>query len=269
GVRLRHASLLRDRRDARRAFARPGRHRRALGVRRLDRPRPTRLRRPVRDGDRTHRARRGGAGRRARLRAPLGRSGARLRRRVPPLARRARTPAAVLMESFEAFPIRCVVHLVRPTGTRVTTLDELRQAILEASDASLFNHCVQYQLRNPASKELPPDDFSAWVGGVVQDRATAERMSFAVSSHNRRPGELRRAWLRVLDDVPASQRTTRTADAEGAFVFLEVEPVALPTGVHVMDDSEAVEALANADVSAWFYQVVEQPWFAADRPTLH
>lgn len=173
------------------------------------------------------------------------------------------------MESPEAFPIRCVVHLVRPTGTRATTLDELRHAVLEASDASLFYHCLQYQLRNPASKELPPDDLSAWVGGVVQDRATAERMSFAVSSHNQHPGELRPALVRVLEDVPASQRATRTADAEGAFVFLEVEPVTLPTGIAVMDDSETVEALAHGDVSAWFYHVVEQPWFATDRPTLH
>lgn len=173
------------------------------------------------------------------------------------------------MEPTDAFPIRCVVHLVRPTGTRATNLEELRGAIAEASDASLFNHCVQYQLRNPASKELPPDDLSAWVGGVVQDRATAERMSFAVSSHNRYSGELRPALLKVLDDVPASQRTSRTADAEGAFVFLEVEAVTLPTGIEVRDEEQAVQALVNADVSAWFYHVIEQPWFGTDRPTLH
>lgn len=173
------------------------------------------------------------------------------------------------MEPIEAFPIRCVVHLVRPTGTRVTTLEELRHAILEASDASLFYHCLQYQLRNPASKELPPDDLSAWVGGVVQDSATAERMSFAVSSHNRHPGELRPALVAVLDGVPASQRTNRAADAEGALVFLEIEPVTLPTGIQVSDDTQTVEALCRGDVSAWFYHVVEQPWFGTDRPTLH
>lgn len=174
-----------------------------------------------------------------------------------------------MMEITEAFAIRCVVHLVRPTGTRVTTLEEMRQAILEASDASLFYHCLQYQLRNPAGKELPPDDLSGWVGGVVQDRATAERMSFATSSHNRHPGELRPALVKVLEDVPLSQRTTRMSDAEGAFVFLEVEPVTLPTGTQVSDGEQTVEALTGGDVSAWFYHVIEQPWFASDRPTLH
>jgi hypothetical protein len=173
------------------------------------------------------------------------------------------------MGPTEAFTIRCVVHLVRPTGTRATTLDELRHAVSEASDASLFYHCLQYQLRNPASKELPPDDLSAWVGGVVQDRATAERMSFTVSSHNRHPGELRPALLKVLEEVPASQRANRMSDAEGAFVFLEVEPVTLPTGLEVQDDAQTVEALTQSDVSVWFYHVLEQPWFGTDRPTLH
>ena len=173
------------------------------------------------------------------------------------------------MESMAAFPIRCVVHLVRPTGTRATTLEELRHAILEASDASLFHHGLQYQLRNPASKELPPDDLSAWVGGVVQDRGTAERLSFAVSSHNHHPGELRPALVKVLDDVPSSQRTSRAVSDEGAFVFLENEPVTLLTGVEVRSGAETIEALASADVSTWFYHVVEQPWFATDRPTLH
>jgi hypothetical protein len=173
------------------------------------------------------------------------------------------------MEPNEPFPIRSVVHLLRPTGTRASTLEELRTAILEASDASLFHHCVQYQLRNPAAKELPPDDFSAWVGGVVQDRATAERMSFAVSSHNRHAGELRPALVGVLNDLPGSARSGQAATAEGAFVFLEVEPVTVPTGLDVRNGSEAIEALCEADVSVWFYHVVEQPWFATDRPTMH
>jgi len=173
------------------------------------------------------------------------------------------------MAASEAFPLRSVVHLVRPTGTEAGNLDQLRSALVEASDASLFYHGLQYQLRNPASPELPPDDWSAWVGGVVQDRETAERLSFAVSSHNRHPGELRPALVRVLDDIPASARVSRAATPEGSFVFLEVEPVTVPSGVQVESGAQTMEALAEADVSVWFYHVIEQPWFGQDRPTLH
>src|SRR5258706_321296 len=42
----------------------------------------------------------------------------------------------------------------------------------------------------------------------------------------------------------------------------------LPTGIEVEDGAQTVEALAHGDVSAWFYHVIEQPWFATDRPTL-
>jgi hypothetical protein len=165
------------------------------------------------------------------------------------------------------FELHGVVHLVRPTGARAHDLEELRVGIAEAPARSLFCHTRQCQLRDPLGPELPPDDFSAWVNGVVQDRETAERLSFVVLSGGASAEELREALLAVLGRLSESARRARDAPAEGDLVFLTVESVPLPTGVVARTGPELLEGLLEAEPSVWFYHLVEQPWFP-DRPSL-
>jgi hypothetical protein len=166
------------------------------------------------------------------------------------------------------FELESVVHLVRPTGERARDLEQLRAGIAGASFATLFHHTLQCQLRDPAADELPPDDFSGWVNGVVQDRETAERISFAVQNRNGSAEELRAALLEILSSVPESTRTARSGPPGGEFVFLEVESVPVPTGISVGTGAELIEALASADASVCFYHWIEQPWFAGGQSPL-
>ena len=169
--------------------------------------------------------------------------------------------------SGPSFELRSVVHLVRPTGARARNLDELRLCVRDAPERSLFFHARHHQLRHPASEEAAPDDFSAWVNGVVQDRETAERLSFAVQSHADSAEDLRSALLDALDRLPEGTRNARGTQPEGELVFLTVESVPLPTGVVVGSPRELVHALTAADASVWFFHLIEQPWFP-DGPSL-
>lgn len=164
------------------------------------------------------------------------------------------------------FPLRSVVHLVRPTGESARTLEDLRAGIAEASGRSLFFHTRHSRLRHPVGAETAPDDFSAWVHGVVQDREAAERISFVVQSRVDSVEQLREALLEALNRIPDSDRS-RGVPAEAEFVFLTLESVALETGVTVRTARETVHALTEADLGVWFYHLVEQPWFP-DGPTL-
>ncbi len=173
-----------------------------------------------------------------------------------------------MSEARETYELLSVVHLVRPTGERARDLEQLRAGIARASHAALFHHTLQCQLRDPAADELPPDDFSGWVNGVVQDRETAERISFAVQNRNGSADELRAALLEILSSIPEPMRAARSAPPAGEFVFLAIESVAVPTGVSVQDGAELIEALAVADASVCFYHWVEQPWFSTGRASL-
>ena len=166
------------------------------------------------------------------------------------------------------FELTSVVHLVRPAGRHASNLEELREGIAQSSASSLFGHTLQCQLRHPAASTLPPDDFSSWVNGVVHDRETAERISFAVQAHGGSPAELRAALLDLLGSVPQAQRIERDAPAEGDFVFLEIESVPVGTGALVEDCDALVSALAEADPGVWFYHFIEQPWLDPHAPSL-
>src|SRR5262245_4706622 len=159
------------------------------------------------------------------------------------------------------FELHSVVHLVRPTGSRARNLEELRLGIENASERSLFFHTRHPQLRLPVGLESAHDDFSAWVNGVLQDRETAERLSFVVQSQFDSPEHLRRALLETLARIPEATRISRTTQPESELVFLTVESVPLPTGARVGDARELVHALIAADASVWFYHLIEQPWF--------
>jgi Family of unknown function (DUF5752) len=166
----------------------------------------------------------------------------------------------------DGFALAGVVHLVRPVGRRAENLEELRLGIAEAPPTSLFYHAVQCQLRAPDGDELPPDDFSAWVEGVVQDRETAERLSYVVQSAGAAAEPLRDALVATLLAATAASKRPGAAPPGGEFAFLAVDSVAVPTGEEAEDASRLMELLASAGDSVWFHHFVERPWFEPGEP---
>ena len=166
------------------------------------------------------------------------------------------------------FEIESVVHLVCPTGDLARNLEDLRAAIARAPERSIFWHVTGGQRREPWCEELAPDDFSAWVGAVVQDRVTAERLSYAVQSQRGSPEALRATLLDTLESVSENQRRAHAAPEGGEFPMLTIESVPVPTGYVAHDPESLDDAMAAADAGAWFHHVVEEPWLGAGGPRL-
>jgi len=157
------------------------------------------------------------------------------------------------------FELTTVVHLVRPTGARARDLDALREGIAAASDEVIFYHAFQYVLRFHDADELPHDDFSAWVSGVVQDRETAERLAFAGLSARQTVAEARAAFVAVLDSVPERDRRERASHEAGEFRFHAADSVKVPTGKHLHSVQELVDHLLVAEPACIFYHVIQRP----------
>jgi Family of unknown function (DUF5752) len=170
--------------------------------------------------------------------------------------------------SRDPFPLAGVVHLVRPLRREARDLEELRLGIAEASVTSLFYHALQPLLRFAEATEQPPDDFSHWVHGVVQDRETAERMAFALQTCGDSPEMLREGLLEVLSPMSEATRRRRDAPEDGAFVFLDVDSVRVPT-THVVDfPSALIERIEQLPLAVLFYHAVEQRWLDPTAPSL-
>lgn len=160
------------------------------------------------------------------------------------------------------FELAGAVHLVRPAGARAATLEELWHIVEEAGPEALFFHTALARLRVATAEVAPPDDFSAWVGGVLGDLETAERMAFAIEDRGGSADGVRAAVLDALRTIPPAERPLRAVAPGAEFVLLAAECVPVPTGV-VADSAEGLfEALGQADASVWFHLVVERPWFA-------
>ncbi len=157
------------------------------------------------------------------------------------------------------FELVSVVHLVRPTGARARNLEGLRAGIAAAAPDCLFYHACQYVLRFHDADELPPNDFAAWVEGVVQDRETAERLAFAAAQESHHLAGLRRALLAVLEAIPENTRLTRDAPEEGEFRFHGVDSVVVPAGLAPGTVDELVEHLRGAEPASLFYHLYERP----------
>ena len=166
----------------------------------------------------------------------------------------------------DGFELSGVVHLVRPLSVRAANLDELLLGVSAAPPSSLFYHAVQFQLRATAGDEVPHDDFSNWVNGVVEDRETAERLSFTVQSAGQAEVTLRAGMLKTLRRLPEETRRARAAPPGGEFVFLAADSVPAPTDERAEDAAQLMEGLARADASVWFYHFIEQPWYEPGEP---
>ena len=151
-----------------------------------------------------------------------------------------------------------VVHLLRPSGPAVEDLAGLRAAVAAASPASLFHHVHHPLLRHAYGGVPAPDDYSAWVGGVLQDRETAERLSYAAQAHGAGPDELRDALLAAL---PAAGAAGAGAHADAAFAPLEMDRVDVDLGLAAHDADELVELLCGSGAALFFHHVIERPWF--------
>jgi hypothetical protein len=170
------------------------------------------------------------------------------------------------LSAVREFHLTGVVHLIRPVHRHAGSLEELRQGIADVEPASLFYHAVQHRLRAPGEDDLPPDDFSAWVYGVLQDREAAERLALARLEGAAGPEPLRTALVSALNAVPEATRRSRVAPDGGAFAFLASDSVPVPTEIHAGGPHELFQMLTHADLNVWFQELVESSWWDGGEP---
>ena len=168
----------------------------------------------------------------------------------------------------QSFALVSASYLERVVDCYAANLEELRLGIEQAPPEVLFLHTQLPRLAPEHGSGTPIDDFSQWVGTVVMDAETAERMAFGVQSCAPNMTSLRAALLAPLERLTGQRRQERSAPAGAEFVFLAADGVALPAGIEAAEPEDLFDALTRADPSIWFHHLIEQEWLPADTPLL-
>src|SRR5262245_25013969 len=131
-------------------------------------------------------------------------------------------------------------------------LEQLERIPLE----SIFCHTSASLLHRPVLPEAYPNDFALWAAIEARDVRLAERLAVVDQFRSGSMEALREELVATVSDhlqhLPAPPRMQGET-----FCFYQIHLVPVPTGHSARTLREFRDALAEVDVSALFYHVIE------------
>lgn len=149
------------------------------------------------------------------------------------------------------------VSIVKLTGQRASTLEELVNLLSEVDHEVIFHHMHQYFLKERAEAPDYPNDFAQWAAESLEDRVLAERLANVDPFEYESLEELREALIAIIDDHLEAQPYPRPVMAGKEFYFNQTFSLIMPTGKEAITLSQFREHLAQVDDSSIYYHMLE------------
>jgi len=132
-------------------------------------------------------------------------------------------------------------------------LDQLGRVPVE----SLFCHTAAALLHRPVAPAAYPNDFAAWAGGEMQDQRLAERLAAVDPFASDSMDHVREELVAVISDHLQHFPGPAPAGPIEPFRFFRAHLIPVPTGHQARTLREFRDALAEIDISALFYHLIE------------
>lgn len=162
------------------------------------------------------------------------------------------------MTNQKSFNFDTELHLVRLTGIKVRTLQELRAALSGVPGSSIFFHTHQEYLAHPFQRSAHYNDFARWVSQTLREEALAEKLAAIDLLAFTTIRQLRDALIRTVDEyLDLLDRPTYECRPEEAFHFCRSRSFVLPTGLvaeDVDDFFRKVASISNASLYFHFFE---------------
>ncbi len=153
------------------------------------------------------------------------------------------------------FEFRQYASVLKSTGRKATTLQELREIIAEVGDESIFHHMYQYFLKGHVLQYT--NDFAHWAGESLEERVLSEHLSNIDPYGFQKIGDLRAEVVRVIDEYLASFPSPREAMPGDEFFFNQTITLVFPVGMRVQNLAEFLLAIKYADAGSIYYHFYE------------
>lgn len=159
--------------------------------------------------------------------------------------------------SAEPFVFLGCIDLKEMLPYEARDVRELLEVIGRVPIESLFCHTAAALLHRSALPTGYPNDFAHWTGLAMGDQRLAERLAAIDPFESRSLEQMREELVATISDhlqhFPAASPAARAEP----FRFFQAHLVPVPTGHQARTLREFRDALAEVDLSALFYHLIE------------
>ena len=159
--------------------------------------------------------------------------------------------------SAEPFVFQGCVDLKELIPYEARDVRELLDQVGRVPVESLFCHTAAALLHRSVSPMGYPNDFAHWTGLEIRDQRLAERLAAIDPFESRSLEQMREELVATISDHLQHFPVTAPGPRTEPFRFFQAHLIPVPTGHQARTLTEFRDALAEVDVSALFYHLIE------------
>jgi hypothetical protein len=158
-------------------------------------------------------------------------------------------------EPFQFFTERRLIVL---TGLRASTLEELLELTREVPGSCIFYHTHQAYLARHFQRPVFTNDFAAWVGEALQEKALSEQLEAVDLLEHLTVRSLRNELVAHMEAHLQRNGSAGHACPPGEqFYFCRSKSFIMPTGLVAHDPPELFRLLPRVTTASLFYHFFE------------
>jgi hypothetical protein len=160
-----------------------------------------------------------------------------------------------MAEIAEPFEFRQCLSILKSTGKKAGSLQELKNFIAVISDECIFHHTYQYFIKVHILEYT--NDFAHWAGESLEERALSESLSNIDPYDFTNITDLRNELIKVIDEYLALFPSPREAMPGDEFYFNETLTLIFPVGLRASNLAEFMTAMKFIDSVSIYYHFYE------------
>lgn len=157
----------------------------------------------------------------------------------------------------EKFRIKDCALIAIATGTRASTLSELRNNLLSTSEASIYFHFWGSLLHPRFVEREYNNDFASWAARSLHDSVLAERLAMVDPTEFESLEVMRRELVEIVEERMDERESPPWYVASDAFEFIRSQIVVFDTGMHAATPEELANFLPEISTSSVFYHFID------------
>lgn len=148
-------------------------------------------------------------------------------------------------------------HLLRITRYRASTLAELRDALRECPEDSIFQHSFRTLQEHHFIREGFSNDFAHWALSACNEPSLAERLAGVDVREYTSLADLRERFIQIVEKYLEQKPAAASRRADDTFYFCASDIVVMPTSFVAHALHEFVEGLRRVSVHSIHHHFIE------------